>query len=112
MPPYVSTPDDLALHGARVLGFAPAAGIAARFGLGAEVVEDLLLDHEAAGFVRHTSFAGSAGWSVTDRGREENERRLCGRARPGRVSRHGDRGARGVPAAEPAVRETHARSGS
>ena len=77
MPPYVSTPADLALHGARVLGFAPAAGIAARFGLGAEVVEDLLLDHEAAGFVRHTSFAGSAGWSVTDRGREENERRLA-----------------------------------
>jgi hypothetical protein len=40
------------------------------------MVESLLLDFEASGWVRHTGFAGSSGWSVTDAGRLENERRL------------------------------------
>jgi hypothetical protein len=37
----------------------------------------MLLNFEARGWVRHTGFAGSAGWSVTDTGRIENERRLA-----------------------------------
>ena len=77
MPPYLSDPEDLVLHGPRVLGFASASRLAARYGLGADMVEELLLDFEARGWVRHSSFAGSAGWSMTERGRLENERRLA-----------------------------------
>src|ERR1700754_4499326 len=77
MPPYVSAPDDLVLHGPRVLGFASPSRIGARYGLDASLVEELLLDHEARGLVCHSSFAGSSGWSITDDGRVENERRLA-----------------------------------
>lgn len=77
MPPYVSTPDDLVLHGPRVLGFASSSRISARFGLDAGLVDELLLDYEARGWVRHSSFAGSSGWYLTDDGRVENERRLA-----------------------------------
>ena len=76
MPPYVSVPGDLVLHGARVLGFVSTSRVAARFGLDAGIVEELLLDFEASGWVRRSSFAGSSGWSMTDDGRLENERRL------------------------------------
>jgi hypothetical protein len=74
---YVSAPDDLALHGVRVLGFATTSRIAARYGLDVELVNDMLLDFEATGWVRHLSFAASSGWSVTDTGRVVNERRLA-----------------------------------
>ncbi len=67
--PYVSGAGDLALHGARVLGFATASRIAGRYGLGPGIVQELLLDHEARGWARHMSFAGSSGWSLTDAGR-------------------------------------------
>jgi hypothetical protein len=77
MSPYVSSPDDLALHGPRVLGFAPSSRIAARFGLDVDLVDELLLDHEARGWVRRAAFAGSSGWYLTDEGRAENERRLA-----------------------------------
>jgi hypothetical protein len=76
MPPHVSAPADLVLHGPRVLGFASSARIAARYGLDAVVVDELLLDYEANGWASHSSFAGASGWSLTDRGRVENERRL------------------------------------
>jgi hypothetical protein len=56
---YRSAPHDLALHGVRVLGFPTTSRVAARYG------------------VRQSSFAGSAGWSVTEPGRAENERRLA-----------------------------------
>ena len=75
--PYTSDPEDLALHGPRVLGFAPASRIARRYALDAEQVGELLLDHEARGWVQRSSFAGSSGWSVTDRGRIEDERRMA-----------------------------------
>lgn len=73
---YVSSPEDLALHGVRILGFASAARVAARFGLDADEVDDLLLDHEARGWVSRSSFAGASGWSLTAAGRGENGRRL------------------------------------
>jgi hypothetical protein len=60
-----------------VLGFASTRRIATRFGLDAGVVEEHLLDLEASGWVRRSSFAGSTGWSMTDDGRVENERRLA-----------------------------------
>jgi hypothetical protein len=77
MPPYVSAPDDLVLHAPRVLGFASPSRIGARYGLDSSLVEELLLDYEARGLVCRSSFAGSSGWSVTDIGRVENERRLA-----------------------------------
>lgn len=77
MTPYVSDPADLVLHGPRVLGFATSDRIASRFGLDREHTRELLLDFEANGWVTHSSFAGSAGWSLTEFGRVENERRLA-----------------------------------
>jgi hypothetical protein len=77
VPAYSSAPDDLVLHGPRVMGFASAARVATRFRLDADLVDELLLDHEARGWVRHSSFGGRSGWSVTDAGRAEDERRLA-----------------------------------
>jgi hypothetical protein len=74
---YVSAPDDLALHGARVLGFPTAARIAVRYGLDASLVQETLLDFEACGWVRQLSFGATSGWSLTEAGRAENERRLA-----------------------------------
>jgi len=74
---YVSTPDDLALHGPRVLGFATASRVAGRYRLDVATVADTLLDFEAHGWTRQSSFGGSSGWSLTDTGRVENERRLA-----------------------------------
>lgn len=74
---YRSAPDDLALHGVRTLGFATAARIALRYGLDDAAVDESLLDFEAVGWVGRSSFGGSSGWSVTDAGRVENERRLA-----------------------------------
>ena len=59
------------------MGFAAAPRIAVRYGLDPETAHDLLLDFEAKGWVRHSDFGGNAGWSVTDAGRTENERRLA-----------------------------------
>ncbi len=73
---YVSAPDDLALHGVRVLGFPTASRVAGRYRLDAGVVTESLLDFEARGWVRQLSFGGISGWSLTDAGRIENERRL------------------------------------
>jgi hypothetical protein len=74
---YVSVPEDLALHGARVLGFATASRIAVRFGLEPAATSEYLLDFEAAGWAARRAFAGSSGWSLTDLGRAEHERRLA-----------------------------------
>jgi hypothetical protein len=74
---HVSTPEDLVLHGPRVLGFASAARISRRYGLADDVVRELLLDFEAAGWVQHSRFADSAGWHLTEAGRVEGERRLA-----------------------------------
>jgi hypothetical protein len=77
MPAYVSRPEDLALHGARVLGFGSTSRIAMRYGLDVDRVDEALRDFEARGWVCHSSFAGNSGWSLTDAGRLENERRLA-----------------------------------
>jgi hypothetical protein len=74
---HKSAPEDLALHGARVLGFATASRIARRYGLDAGAVGESLLDFEARGWARDLSFAGTSGWSLTDAGKIENERRLA-----------------------------------
>ncbi len=74
---YHSTPEDLALHGVRVLGFPTTARLASRYRLDAAAAEEALLDFEAQGWVRRLSFAGSSGWSLTEAGQLENERRLA-----------------------------------
>jgi hypothetical protein len=76
MAAHVSAVEDLVLHAPRVLGFASAARIAARYALDPDVVEDTLLDFAARGWVAHSGFAGSAGWFLTDLGRSEDEGRM------------------------------------
>lgn len=49
---YRSAPEDLALHGVRVLGFPATSRLAGRYGLDPGTVQELLLDHEARGWVR------------------------------------------------------------
>lgn len=65
------------LHAVRVVGFADTAAVARRFKLNQAATCELLLDAEANGWVAHTAFAGTAGWSLTERGRAENERQLA-----------------------------------
>jgi hypothetical protein len=63
----------LTLHAVRLLGFAEAHRIASRFSLDRGEVEEQLLDFEAHGWVTRSEFAGHHGWSLTDRGRAQNE---------------------------------------
>lgn len=72
-----SAPDDLALHGVRVLGFPTAVRVAERYSLDADEVEETLLDLEAVGLVRRSAFAGRSGWSMTALGTADGERRLA-----------------------------------
>ncbi|MBG0826022.1 transcriptional regulator [Planomonospora sp. ID91781] len=72
-----SPPDLLVLHAVRLTGFADTPVIAHRFGLDATEAEEALRDAESRGWVGHTAFAGTGGWSLTDSGRAENERRLA-----------------------------------
>jgi hypothetical protein len=77
MQAHRSDPVDLSLHAVRLLGFAGADAIARRFNQDAEVVTEHLLDFEAFGWVTHSEFAGSAGWSLTEAGRGEDRQRLA-----------------------------------
>lgn len=72
-----SSAELLVLHGVRILGFATPGEVAARYRLEPDLVGELLLDDEARGWVRHSGFGGRSGWSITDSGRRENERRLA-----------------------------------
>ena len=72
-----SSPELLALHAVRVSGMADADAVARRTGLARGLVEDLLLDDQARGWVGRVVFADLAGWSLTDAGRAEDERRLA-----------------------------------
>jgi DNA-binding MarR family transcriptional regulator len=77
MPGPASTTETLTLHAVRLLGYASVARVAARFGLERAAVEEHLLDGEARGWVTRSRFGGDEGWSLTDRGRTEDERRLA-----------------------------------
>lgn len=61
------------MHALRVAGMADEAKVARRYALDTAVVENLLLDHEAAGLVTRVGFAGLNGWALTERGRAEAE---------------------------------------
>ncbi len=77
MTAYLSSLEDLTLHAPRVLGYADSGRVASRYALDLGLVEELLLDYAAFGWVRHSEFAGSSGWSMTDAGRAEDERRMA-----------------------------------
>lgn len=72
-----SDPGLLVLHAVRVLGTGRDAAVAARYGLDVAHVREDLLDLEAYGLVTWAEFAGAGGWSLTERGRAEDERRLA-----------------------------------
>ena len=74
---HPSPADLLALHAVRIIGFADAREVARRFGLDHAATEEFLLDAQANGWVAHNVFAGTAGWSLTDRGRARNESDLA-----------------------------------
>ncbi len=67
----------LVLHAVRLLGFADSAAIAHRAGVGHENVTETLRDAQQRGWVQYDAFAGLEGWSLTEHGRAENERRLA-----------------------------------
>ncbi|RZU16035.1 hypothetical protein EV645_3579 [Kribbella rubisoli] len=67
----------LVLHAVRLLGFADTPVVAQRFDLPQQAVEDALEDAEAQGWTTRSTFAGTSGWSLTESGRVENERRLA-----------------------------------
>ncbi|HEX6057324.1 MAG TPA: transcriptional regulator [Intrasporangium sp.] len=73
---YRSDEATLALHGVRVLGYTSAAKVAALYELATDSTTEHLLDAEARGWVRRTSFGGADGWSMTDSGRAQGERLL------------------------------------
>ncbi len=73
----LSPVDLLVLHAVRIKGFADAPAVAQRFDLDPAEVTEHLQDAEAHGWITHSAFAGSAGWSLTERGRVEGERRLA-----------------------------------
>jgi hypothetical protein len=77
-PAHRSSPELLALHAVRLKGMADDAEVAARYGLDVAEVAELLLDFEAFGWVTRVDFAGTTGWTLTEAGRIEGERRLAG----------------------------------
>lgn len=72
-----SQPELLVLHSVRIQGMADDDAVAVRFGLDEADTRETLLDDEAYGWIRQAAFGGTAGWSMTDRGRAEDDRRLA-----------------------------------
>ena len=71
------TTDLLTLHTLRLGGVLDAEAIAARLRADPAQIAELLLDHEAFGWVTRVEFSGLSGWALTERGRRANERRLA-----------------------------------
>jgi hypothetical protein len=74
--PQESPVDLLVVHAVRLRGFADTAAIAARFVLDTHQTHEELLDAEARGWVRRSSFADLTGWSLTETGYRHNEAQL------------------------------------
>jgi hypothetical protein len=72
-----SQPELLVLHSVRIQGMADDDAVAVRFGLDEAEAREILLDDEAYGWIRQAAFGSTAGWSMTDRGRAEDDRRLA-----------------------------------
>ncbi|NKY54206.1 transcriptional regulator [Nocardia vermiculata] len=78
---YRSTPELLILHAVRLLGFAGSTAIGDRFETGRDATARALHEAAGAGWVQHVAFADLDGWSLTDSGKAENERRLAAERR-------------------------------
>jgi hypothetical protein len=65
------------LHAVRLKGVADDLAVARRFDLDQLKTSELLLDYQAYGWITWSEFAGTGGWSLTERGRAENERQLA-----------------------------------
>jgi hypothetical protein len=74
---YASTPDLLVLHAVRVTGMADDDAVARRAGIDRDKASELLEDDEAYGWVTRVEFAGTGGWTLTERGRAEDSGRLA-----------------------------------
>lgn len=74
---HSSSPELLMLHAVRLLGFADTPEISQRFGLDLAYTARALRSAEVRNWVQHTAFAGLEGWSLTDEGKTENEKRLA-----------------------------------
>lgn len=65
------------LHAVRLRGAATVEYVAARCELSADQAEELLLDYEAYGWVTRFTFLEDRVWSLTEAGRQEDERILA-----------------------------------
>lgn len=74
---HPSSPELLVLHAVRLVGFGNSAAVAAHSGTGESTALRVLHEAERRGWVQHLSFADLDGWSLTDDGRNENERQLA-----------------------------------
>ncbi len=73
---WPSPVDLLVLHAVRVGGMATEASIAERYDLGEHLVGEQLLDDQAVGWVTRVEFADICAWTLTERGRAEDTRRV------------------------------------
>jgi hypothetical protein len=74
---FVSSAELLVLHGVRIQCVADRGSVAQRFSLDRVTVDELLLDHEARGWVRRAGFADVTGWALTEAGRDAGSRMLA-----------------------------------
>lgn len=74
---FHSSEELLVLHAVRIQGMSDSGGIARRFSLDTDAVEEHLLDDEAQGWVQRVGFADINGWSLTRAGRDEGSRLLA-----------------------------------
>lgn len=65
------------LHAVRTLGYANTSRVSERAGLPAAVVEEALLDAQAAGQAAWSRFADHGGWSLTEAGKALGEQLLA-----------------------------------
>lgn len=72
-----SSDELLALHALRLKGHGGSNRLAARFGLDPELVDELMQDFEAYGWVSRVGLPGLPSWSLTGAGKAANERMLA-----------------------------------
>lgn len=73
----MTEPELLILHAVRLLGYAPAERVAERFDRTAAEAEFRLEEFADHGWVTYSSFGDDGGWSLTEAGKAEGERRLA-----------------------------------
>ena len=78
----------LVLHGVRVLGAPSLDEVARVYELDAAMVDEHLLDAEAYGWARRHDWFGTTSWSLTARGKAQNERQLAGELDAARAREH------------------------